>query len=234
MTTEGDATGTGPVIAYIRQTVPVTTLYLAGLFFAAGDAAWPAGWVFAGLTVAYLVANPVALRRWNPSLLAERGQVLRKETKPFDRVFVFLYLPITALIYVAMGLDHRFGWSAMPLWLIFVGVGLFVLSCPVGLWAMCVNPHFEFTAVIRADGSQRVVSSGPYRWVRHPGYLAALISAASFPLILGSWVGLAATALFFALFITRTALEDSALRRELPGYGDYAATTKARLLPGVW
>ncbi|UCD56521.1 MAG: isoprenylcysteine carboxylmethyltransferase family protein, partial [Candidatus Hydrogenedentota bacterium] len=135
---------------------------------------------------------------------------------------------------VVIGLDRRFGWSSMPVWLNLAGVALFIPACALLSWAMAVNQHFETTVLIRMDGRQRVVSSGPYRLVRHPGYLAALICAVSYPLILGSWAGFAPTSLFFPLFIVRTALEDRALCRELPGYQQYTATTRARLLPRVW
>ena len=212
----------------------VTVLVLALLFVAAGSIDWVNGWVFAILSVSYIAVNSAVLLKYNPGLLASREQVLQEETKTFDRVFVILFLPITVVVYVVIGLDHRFGWSSMPAWLNLAGAALFIPASAFGSWAMAVNRHFETTVLIRTDGRQRVVCSGPYRLVRHPGYLAALVAYAAIPLILGSWAGLAATSLFFALFIVRTALEDRALRQELPGYQQYAATTKARLLPGVW
>lgn len=224
----------GSASRYIAQTSLAIIFYLAVLFIAAGSIGWINGWVFTILTISYFVVNSAVLRKYNPGLLISRGQVLQRETKTFDRVFVLLYIPITILIYIVIGLDHRFGWSVMPVWLNFAGVALFIIACAFGTWAMAVNQHFEATVLIQTDGSQQVVSSGPYQLVRHPGYLAALIGGVVAPIILGSWAGFAATSLYFALFIVRTALEDRALRQELPGYEQYAATTKARLLPKVW
>jgi protein-S-isoprenylcysteine O-methyltransferase Ste14 len=175
------------------------------------------------------------LVRFNPALLNRRGQVIQERTKPFDRIFVALYLPLAISVSVVAGLDAvRFEWSSMPEWLIAPGVVLYVLSCALGSWAMATNPHFETTVVVKTDGSQRVCSSGPYRVVRHPGYTAGVVGSLSYPLILGSWWGLVPVGLLVLLFVVRTALEDRTLREELPGYREYAAVTKHRLIPLLW
>jgi protein-S-isoprenylcysteine O-methyltransferase Ste14 len=133
------------------------------------------------------------------------------------------------------GLDAvRFGWSSMPLWIIAVGVALYGASCAFGSWAMAVNRHFESTVLVRTDGSQTVCSSGPYRIVRHPGYTAGVAGSLSYPCILGSWWAFVPVGVLVLLFIARTALEDLTLRRELPGYREYAAHTRERLVPFVW
>ena len=234
MTDQDNAKRPGFACHSLIRDLGMTVLVLALLFIVGGSIRWVNLWVFALLTVSYLGVNSAVLYKYNPGLLVARGRILQKDTKPFDRFFVLIVIPLTVITYLVMALDHRWGWSSMPVWLNLAGVALFIPAGVLGLWAMAVNRHFEFTVRIRTDGSQQVVSSGPYRFVRHPGYLAGLISGASYPLILGSWVGFAPTSLYFALFIVRTALEDRALRQELPGYQQYAATTKARLLPGVW
>ncbi len=234
MTDNDDAKKPGSALRYFVRVSLIFVFFLTILFVASGSIDWINAWVFAILSVSFAAVNSAVLLKYNPGLLVSRAQLLQKETKTFDRVFILLYIPVSILMYVVIGLDHRFGWSSMPVWLNLAGVALFIPACVLLSWSMAVNQHFETTVLIRMDGRQRVVSSGPYRLVRHPGYLAVLICAASYPLILGSWAGFAPTSLFFALFIVRAALEDRALRQELPGYQQYTATTKARLLPWVW
>jgi protein-S-isoprenylcysteine O-methyltransferase Ste14 len=234
MTDNDGAKKPGSAFRYVVRTSLFIVFCLAILFIASGSIDWVNAWVLAILLLSFAAVNSAVLLKYNPGLLASRAQLLQKDTKTFDRVFIPLYIPVIILMYVVIGLDHRFVWSSMPVWLSFAGVALFIPACALLSWAMAANKHFETTVLIRTDGRQRVISSGPYRLVRHPGYLAALICAVSYPLILGSWAGFAPVFLFFPLFIVRTALEDRALRQELPGYQQYTATTKARLLPRVW
>jgi protein-S-isoprenylcysteine O-methyltransferase Ste14 len=207
--------------------------HLGVLLLAAGKIGWINAWVSAGLNLAYQVVNTLVLLRLNPELVNKRGQSNLKSTKTYDKVFVALWFPLGILVSVVAGLDAvRYGWSRMPLALNVLGVIIYALACLLGTWAMAVNPHFETVLVIQRE--HPVCASGPYRIIRHPGYAAAILGAPSYPLILGSWWGLAALAPFILLFLVRTALEDRTLHQELPGYRDYAASTRYRLLPGVW
>jgi protein-S-isoprenylcysteine O-methyltransferase Ste14 len=234
MTDNDDDKKPGTAFRYFVRASLLIGIYLTILFIASGSIDWVNAWVLAILLVSFVAVNSAVLFKYNPGLLVSRQQLLQKETKAFDRVFIPLFILVTILMYIVIGLDHRLGWSSMPVWLNLAGVALFIPGCVLLSWSMTVNQHFETTVLIRMDGRQRVASAGPYRLVRHPGYLAALICAVSYPLILGSWAGFAPVFLFFPLFIVRTALEDRALRQELPGYQQYTATTKARLLPRVW
>jgi len=209
--------------------------HLVLLLWAAGRRDWINAWVCIGLAVSYQIISAAVLLKFNPGLINRRGKVIQPGTKGFDRVFVAVYMPLSVAISILCGLDAvRFSWSEMPLWLCGAGVIIFIVSCAFGLWAMAVNKSFDTTVVIRTDGTQEVASSGPYRWVRHPGYLAAAVGAASYPLILGSWWGLAAAALLITVFAVRTHKEDRALMEELPGYREYARSIRWRLLPFVW
>jgi protein-S-isoprenylcysteine O-methyltransferase Ste14 len=109
-----------------------------------------------------------------------------------------------------------------------------LLAYLLGAWAMAVNEHFELLVRIQTDRGHRVVTSGPYRIVRHPGYLAAIVGGLTSPLILGSLWAFAPVVAGALLFTARTALEDRTLREELAGYQEYAARTRHRLLPGIW
>jgi len=207
--------------------------HLGVLLLAAGKIGWISAWVCIGLSLLHQMVNTLVLLRFNPELVNKRGQPKLKTTRTHDRVFVALWFPLGILTSVVAGLDAvRYGWSQMSLAGQIFGAAIFVAACAFGSWAMAVNTHFETVLVIHQD--HRICASGPYRLIRHPGYAAAMVGAAGYPLILGSWWGLAATAPYVLLFLVRTALEDRTLQEELPGYRDYAARTRYRLLPGIW
>ncbi|MGB2907278.1 MAG: isoprenylcysteine carboxylmethyltransferase family protein [Candidatus Aminicenantaceae bacterium] len=135
---------------------------------------------------------------------------------------------------VIAGLDKRFGWGSLsPLWSP-VGLILVVLGSVPSAWAISLNPHFEPTVRIQEERGHRVISTGPYRYVRHPGYLSAILTSTATPLLLGTpWAFLPVGAIIVVLVI-RTALEDRVLRRELTGYREYAQRVRWRLFPGIW
>ena len=99
---------------------------------------------------------------------------------------------------------------------------------------MCSNPHFESSVRIQKDRNHQVVTTGPYRFVRHPGYAAGVIGISTYGLVLGSGISYGAIAIAAMLFVWRTAREDALLHRDLEGYAEYAARVKYRLVPGVW
>lgn len=173
--------------------------------------------------------------RINPRLLNERGKFVKEGTKPFDKVFGVLYLPLTYLILIIAGLDAvRYEWSIMPLWITLLGVIMTIPTYFVGFWAMVENSNFECTCTVRLQEEQRVCKSGPYRIVRHPGYAAGIVSVLITPLILGSWWGLVPGAIIPVMLVIRTALEDRTLQRELSGYKEYTRSTHYRLIPLIW
>jgi protein-S-isoprenylcysteine O-methyltransferase Ste14 len=174
------------------------------------------------------------IRAVNPAILEKRGR-MNAGTKRYDRVFAALWLALAFATPVVAGLDVGRGAGVrLPLAGIYVGLAVMLLAYLLGAWAMAVNEHFELTMRIQADRGHRVVSEGPYRMLRHPGYLAAIVGGATTPFILGSLWALAPVAATVLLFVVRTALEDRALREELPGYREYADRTRHRLLPGIW
>jgi len=109
-----------------------------------------------------------------------------------------------------------------------------IIGYVIGIWAMSVNHHFEMTVFIKQDGSQQVCSSGPYRVVRHPGYLSILIVMPIYPLILETTWAIIPVIILMTIFVIRTYLEDKTLQAELSGYKEYASITKYRLIPYVW
>ena len=205
------------------------------LFISAGRLDWVNAWVYVGLVSTCLITYTAVCVKFNPEMLNSRGSFSKEGTKTFDKVYGVLYLPLGFAIVVVCGLDAaRYKWSTMPLWLTVIGVVLILPAFAVATWAMAVNPYFECSVRIQEDRGQRVIESGPYRFLRHPGYAAQAISLIAASLILGSWWGLLPGGLLVLILITRTTLEDRTLQEELPGYREYAGQIRYRLLPLVW
>jgi protein-S-isoprenylcysteine O-methyltransferase Ste14 len=209
-------------------------MFAAILFVPAGRLDWAAAWVYLGLLVAFSIANLVYLRRVNPELIDRRTRITRG-TKRWDVVWSIVFSPLFVAVYAVAGLDAgRYGWSSMPGWLWLVGLALFLLGMALFSRAMGENPFFEKTVRIQEERGHRVVETGPYRLVRHPGYLGFVGWILSTPLLLGSWWAFVPTLLSIAGMMVRTAFEDRTLKAELPGYAEYANHTRYRLVPGLW
>jgi protein-S-isoprenylcysteine O-methyltransferase Ste14 len=208
---------------------------LAVLFISAGTLDWINAWVYVVLVSMYWVISTGVLASVNPSVLNERGTVVKEDTKGFDKVWVVVYPILTFGNLIVMGFDAvRFQWSSMPFWLTWVGVIVFVSVSPLALWAMAVNRFFEWTARIQDDTQQYVCTSGPYGIKRHPGYVALIFTILAYPLILGSWWGFVLGGLLAMFVVIRTSQEDRMLLEELPGYAEYARRVRYRLIPFVW
>jgi protein-S-isoprenylcysteine O-methyltransferase Ste14 len=216
----------------------IFTLILPGVvFLAAGTVRWPMGWVYYGLTAAAALLSRVAVALVQPSLLAERARSQRAEdVKPWDRTLSLVVgLVAPTLNLVVAGLDKRWSWSPPPpSWVAPLAIALFVLAYSFATWAMVANRFFSSVVRIQEERGHHVVSEGPYRIVRHPGYVGGVVAAIATPLLLGSLWGLISAAVYTAFVVLRTALEDRTLHEELPGYREYAQRTRYRLLPGVW
>jgi protein-S-isoprenylcysteine O-methyltransferase Ste14 len=217
------------------QVVVIYVWFIGALFASAGRLNWTRGWVSVVLSVVGMTALGLIVQRYNPELMAERARWRRKDTKRFDKIFMALYLPLVLLHPAIAGLDAvRFRWSSLPFAFMYVGAAMFVTSLVVIGWVMVVNPYAETSVRIQTDRGQTVVTTGPYRYVRHPMYVGTILMGVANPLVWGSVWALAVSGIFSLLFIWRTAHEDQALRRELPGYKDFTAHTRYRLVPGVW
>lgn len=217
-----------------RQLVIQNLLIGLALFLPAGTFRWPGAWAYLAVSVISIAINVVILLRVNPGVIAERAQV-RKETKGWDRKLTTAGLFVTLALYVVAGLDWRFGWSpAVPLWLWWAGLVLFILGGALSSWAMISNPYFAPTVSIQKDRGHTAVTGGPYRYVRHPGYCGWIISNLAAPLFLAALWAYIPAVVVVAGYVLRTALEDRTLLAELDGYEAYAGRVRYRLAPGLW
>jgi protein-S-isoprenylcysteine O-methyltransferase Ste14 len=212
-----------------------TVLVGVVLFWGRGTFDWPFAWVLVGIVFAAFVAQAALLIPRSPGLLAERAKRMQQGTKTFDRIILSIYGITSLAAFVVAALDHRWAWGPrLSPWAQVVGLLLAGLGNGYTTWAMVANSYFAFSVRIQQDRGQKVVSSGPYRKVRHPGYVGAILYAVGAAAALGSYWAMVPALASVVLLVVRTALEDRTLKRELPGYPDYAARTRFRLLPGIW
>ncbi len=203
------------------------------LFVSAGRLDWPAAWIFLGTYVLVILTLGVWAIRKNPEVVNERGKM--KNIKSWDKTLMTIYTVMLFVLFAVAGLDAgRFGWSVMPLALQVIGYIALIFAMAVTYWAMGTNPFLSTIVRIQDDRGHYVVTSGPYRYVRHPMYAMILLMYPGIALELGSWLALLPAVVIVIVFVIRTALEDRTLQAELPGYAAYAQRTRYRLVPGVW
>jgi protein-S-isoprenylcysteine O-methyltransferase Ste14 len=207
------------------------TIQAAILFIAAGTIRWPAAWGYFGLHVLCYSVGLAWVASVNPAVINERGR-RSTNTEEFDQRFhrIMPLLIFSGLI--IGGLDHRFGWSTMPILLQAAGFLLLVPALFLAVWVLATNAYAS--RVVHLQDGHQVVTTGPYRIVRHPMYTGTLLAFIGSALALGSWWMFAPAVMGIGLFIWRTRWEDKTLMEKLPGYREFAKLTRYRLIPGVW
>lgn len=232
--TEDHSNTTAGIVRRMGQVAIVFVLQAAILFLSAGRFDWIWAWVFLGICLASVSINVSFMLHTNPETIAERGRLT--ETKDWDKVVaglwslaLFLVLPLVA------GLDVRFGWTR-ELGAVWNIIGALVVAVGLGLggWAMISNAYFSTAVRIQSDRGHTVCCTGPYRFVRHPGYVGFILLSLGTGLLLGSLWALIPGGVAAALMTLRTALEDRLLQAELPGYRDYVREVRYRLVPRIW
>ena len=206
-------------------------------FVAAGRLDWWQMWLYTLLTIPLSIASRYILLRKNPDLFVERSRFTQGAgIKSWDKVIVmFIAIVGPLIVMVIAGLDKRYAWSSeVALWLEIAAGAVILLGYLFSLWAMMVNPFFSSVVRIQADRGQTAISAGPYRFVRHPGYIGGIVAWAVTPIMFGTLWAFIPVMLVLALYVLRTALEDRTLQAELPGYTEYTQRTHYRLLPGIW
>ena len=225
-------------IKIVTQGIFSLLLVLAMLFISAGRITYWQGWIFCGVTILLVIVQIF--------LFSGKNDLVKERMKPgagmkwWDRIFYMLYIPSFFAVVIVASLDAgRFGWTPLfstPYSIAFYIISylVYVFSLFLYTWGMWTNTFFSSVVRLQNDRGQEVVQQGPYRIVRHPGYVAGILMAISISLVLGSLWGLVPAGVVLVLLIIRTYLEDTMLQKELPGYSEYAHRVRYRLLPGIW
>ena len=200
----------------------------AALFWPAGTLEWPRSWIFLGLFLALTAVAMTWIWRTNPELFAARSRY-QKGTKPWDAVVATLTITLFAAILPIGALDDgRFHWAPQPEWVVLIGY-ILMISGYLGLtWAQSVNRHFETTVRIQTDRDHKVIDTGPYAIIRHPGYATAIVLVFGMALSLGSLYALIPAGLIVIVLFGRTLGEEAELRKGLEGYAEYMERVRWR------
>ena len=223
-----------------RQWVNIVVVYLLIpliLLICGWDLYWWQAWLYSLLIVVAGLGGRVWAERRHPGLMAERQDLANiQNAKAWDKVLApLMALSIGFPIVVVAGLDHRFRWSPeFPLWLVVPGFVLITFGYAIAAWAFAENRFFSSVVRIQTDRGHVVCDTGPYRFVRHPGYAGNILALVGIVLALSSVWTLIPAAAASIIAVIRTALEDRTLQEELPGYRDYARRVRYRLIPGIY
>jgi protein-S-isoprenylcysteine O-methyltransferase Ste14 len=227
-------TPANPIARARSRTIIGDIVLVLILFIASRDLAWWPAWAYVAMLFVSSLLPLCGPFRFDKGLIEER--LSRKpDAKRWDRYFVGMVAVFTIAELIVPGLDHRFGWTApREPWTQLSGLILALLGTAGLLWAMKVNRFFSALIRIQKDRQHCVVSDGPYRMVRHPGYAFWCLRTLGIPMLFGSdWTFIVAF-LFIAMFVVRTMLEDRLLLEELPGYREYAARVRWKLVGCLW
>jgi len=218
---------------YIVRDHISAVIQLVLLFATARTLGWYNAWLYAVLLFGVKLSNALLVSRYDPAVLNARGT--KHPMEPREKLFFAIYVPSSFAILVVAGLDAGVvGWSHHSMAELALGIAMLVVGTGTVIWAVAMNAFFEVTVRFQRDRGQRVCREGPYRFVRHPGYVGAILASAAVPLILGSYWAFVPVSIATVAFVVRTAYEDRMLRADLEGYETYASETRYRLLPFIW
>jgi protein-S-isoprenylcysteine O-methyltransferase Ste14 len=218
---------------FLTREIMGVVLMAVFLFLTAGTVSWPAAWVLLGIMTLWVAGTAYVLFRWLPDLIAERLGP-RKGGKSWDIVILSIVGIGNLIRLVVAGLDFRYGWSDVPLWLQITAAVVVAAAYALIIWATYSNKYFSQVVRIQDERDHTVATGGPYHYIRHPAYVGSVLSELFVPLLLGSWWALIPGVIDAVLMIVRTAMEDRTLQQELNGYTIYANEVRYRLIPGVW
>jgi|SRR5271165_67149 len=211
----------------------LVVILAASIFIPAGTLHYRQAWVFCAVFSSCVLAITVYLMRKDPKLLERRmnaGPAAEKETR--QKIIQFFASLSFISIFVVSGLDHRFGWSAVPVSVVALGDILVALGFYLVFLVLRENTFAAGNIQVVPD--QQVIATGPYALVRHPMYGGALVMLLGIPLALGSWWGLLTIIPMVLVLVLRLLDEERLLASDLPGYPEYRNRVKYRLVPLIW
>lgn len=201
------------------------------------DWKWWQAWVYSFFVVLAGVGGRWWAEQRHPGLMVERVNLKNSSgIKPWDKLLSpLMSLSISFPMYIVAGLDHHFGWSKVfPVWVNILGLIIIAFGFAFATWALAENRFFSSVVRIQLDRGHQVCDSGPYRFVRHPGYAGNALPLAGMVMAFSSLWTIIPAAAALVIIVTRTALEDQTLQAELPGYKEYSKRVRYRLIPGIW
>lgn len=202
----------------------------AAMFWIAGSWRYPFLWAAFGIQLIWAIAS---MKMLDPDLISERMRPRGKDKDPLARrilsIVILLHYGLAAFDLGHWHISDNVGPILQALALVPFSLGWAGL-----LWSMTTNKFFSSAIRLQADRGHHVITTGPYHWIRHPGYAFASLAFLSEGIVFGSWLSVLPTVLVVSVFVYRTLLEEQLLTQELPGYKEYAEQVRFRWLPGVW
>jgi protein-S-isoprenylcysteine O-methyltransferase Ste14 len=213
----------------VRLVTGVPAIF-AIIFIPAGTLAYWEAWLYLAVILIPFAVVVVYLFRRDPELLERRMHTRERETTQSRLIWLSLFYFL--LIFILPGLDHRFGWSDVPVWLVLVAdLIIFTGYCIIML---VFRENRYASRVVEVAQGQQVIATGPYAVVRHPMYVGTLLMYLFSPLALGSYWAMIPAMLILPILVIRIRNEETVLARDLPGYQAYMQLTRYRLLPSIW
>jgi protein-S-isoprenylcysteine O-methyltransferase Ste14 len=217
----------------IAQGIAGMAVFVAFIFVPAGTWHYWQGWLFIAVFSASTIGFTVYLARYDRPLLERRMNAGPQHEKEGSQKIIVSLIIVAFFVFVILPpLDYRARLSPVPAYLSLVGDLLIVLSFLFIFWVLKFN-SFAAANISVADDHQ-VIDTGPYAYVRHPMYAGALWLFIGMPLALGSWLTICLLPLILPVLIWRLLDEERILRRDLPGYPEYASRVRYRLIPYLW
>jgi protein-S-isoprenylcysteine O-methyltransferase Ste14 len=221
------------VVTALRNVLLTAAMLGVLIFVPAGTLAYWQGWLASIVILVAITATGLYLAVYDPALLARRKKFgPANEARPAQKIIIWLALVATVAVPVVSALDHRFAWSNLPAFWALVGAALTLAGFLIQLLVFRANTYGSST--IEIVPGQTVIATGPYAIVRHPMYVGIIVMLAGLPLALGSLWGLVFLAIQIPVLVWRILDEEALLIPDLPGYAQYAARVRYRLVPGIW
>lgn len=217
----------------IAQGAAGLAVFVAFIFLPAGTWQYWQGWLFIAVFSVSTIGFTVYLALYDRPLLERRMNAGPQHEKEWSQKIIVSLIIFAFLAFIVLPpLDYRLGVSPVPAYLALAGNVVIVLSFLFIFWVLKVNSYAAANVSVTDD--QRVIDSGPYAYVRHPMYAGAVWLFIGIPLALGSWLTICLVPLILPVLVWRLLDEEKVLRRDLPGYNEYASRVRYRLIPYVW